>query len=488
MEQNKIYLEKRDCFQYPDPGDYYSPHIFYPEYPFSKETLSSQINEVYDMTRFSLYGLGLDQSNFGKVDWNPLGAYVEKNAHIVIKPNFVNHINEIGGLDCTVTHPSILRCIIDYCVVAGASLIEVADAPIQNCNFEKLMSEHGYNQIFDYFRKKNINIQIRDLRMTKTKVLSNKIFLQEKNMDNNNETCEFDLRELSFFNILSGKQRYGIANYYENTVNEKHNDGHHKYKIAKSILEADLLINLPKPKTHRFAGITGAQKNFIGICSDKEYLPHFRSGTPENGGDETDKHTILNILLSEINRQRCKHIEKKNQGMQLFYINLSKIIRKISKILFPAKQEYSGGQWYGNDTIWRTTLDLNMIVLYGDSNGRLNTSRVSRNVLNIGDLIIAGENNGPLKPSSKKIGIILASNNSTIFDYVFCKITGFDHSLIPTVVNSINSHYLLGDSLDKIKLYSNINELNNMPLSSELKIPQEWNFVPHPFWNKVLRA
>jgi uncharacterized protein (DUF362 family) len=30
-------------------------------------------------------------------------------------------------------------------------------------------------------------------------------------------------------------------------------------------LQADVFINLPKPKTHKRAGITGAMKNLVGI-------------------------------------------------------------------------------------------------------------------------------------------------------------------------------------------------------------------------------
>ena len=487
MKQN-IYLEKRECYQYPESDDGFSPDKLYPEYPFSESTLSSRHNEVYDMVRMALYGLGLDSKNFGSVEWNPLGDYVGKNSYILIKPNFVNHENPEGGLDCTVTHPSVLRCIIDYCVIAGAKIIEVADAPIQNCDFDKLMIIHGYKKVFGFFSDNDINIEVTDLRMTISQRLPNGVFLQEKHSDiYGKKTCEFDLKELSFFNTLYGKQNYGVANYSDEAINLHHNNGHHKYLVSKSVLEADLIINLPKPKTHRFAAITGAQKNFIGICSDKEYLPHFRSGSPETKGDEYDQSTLLNKIISKLNKQRCLHIDNNNYKMQLFYIKLIELIKRIAKVFFIKEQKYSSGQWYGNDTIWRTTLDLNLIAMYGDSSGSINLNKAPRNILNIGDLIIAGEKNGPLQPLPKKLGIILASDNCVIFDYIFCKITGFDFKIIPTIKHSITSHYLLSRLFDEIILYSNLNKYNKVQINSDFEFPKEWNFIPHPLWNEVLQ-
>jgi uncharacterized protein (DUF362 family) len=482
----KIYLEKRDCFKYPSSDKYFSPHIHYPEYPFPADTLASEKNEVYDMVRTSLFGLGLDKEHYGTSQWNPLGVYVQPNSRILIKPNFVHHVNPIGGLDCTVTHPSIIRCIIDYCVIAGASSIEVGDAPIQDCNFEELMNTHGYKAMFSFFKERNITLKVTDFRRTISKVSAYGIYSQQKNINSEiNQTVEFDLKNLSNFSGLSDNQRFRIANYYDININSRHNKDHHKYLVTKSIIDADLIINLPKPKTHRFAGLTGAQKNFIGICSDKEYLPHYRIGTPDNGGDETNHATKLTPFFSLLNQQRCKYIEKQNYIMQFFYKLLMGLIRWMGKII---KQEtlFSIGQWYGNDTIWRTILDLNYILLYGNEDGMLCLDSIPRHILTIGDLIIAGEKSGPLEPSPKPLGIILASDNCAVFDYVFCKIAGFDGNIIPTIKRSINNQYLISDSLSNIYLQSNLNEYNNISLK-DILFPNDWHFRPNPTWNDVLK-
>jgi uncharacterized protein (DUF362 family) len=80
-----------------------------------------------------------------------------------------------------------------------------------------------------------------------------------------NDAIEFDLGSLSYFSEM-GKQQYKIDDYYYKTVNEKHTETLRKYLIAKSVFDADLIISLPKPKTHRFAGLTRPEKFYRHIC------------------------------------------------------------------------------------------------------------------------------------------------------------------------------------------------------------------------------
>ena len=64
-----------------------------------------------------------------------------------------------------------------------------------------------------------------------------------------------------------------------------HQPGRHQYLVARDIIEADTVINLPKLKTHKKACLTGALKNMVGINGHKEYLPHHRKGGSGAGGD-----------------------------------------------------------------------------------------------------------------------------------------------------------------------------------------------------------
>ena len=55
--------------------------------------------------------------------------------------------------------------------------------------------------------------------------------------------------------------------------------------VDQAIIDADLVINVPKLKTHKKAGVTGALKNLVGINGNKEFLPHHRKGGAASGGD-----------------------------------------------------------------------------------------------------------------------------------------------------------------------------------------------------------
>ena len=49
---------------------------------------------------------------------------------------------------------------------------------------------------------------------------------------------------------------------------------------------ADVVINLPKLKTHKKTGVTISLKNMVGINGYRNCLPHHTIGTPDASGDE----------------------------------------------------------------------------------------------------------------------------------------------------------------------------------------------------------
>ena len=99
------------------------------------------------------------------------------------------------------------------------------------------------------------------------------------------------------------------------------------------------------------------------------------------------------------------------------------------------------GNWYGNDTIWRTILDLNRIVRYADKEGILQNIP-QRKVLNIADMIISGEKEGPLSPTPKKVGVIAMSEDAVSLDEVLATIMGINKEYIPTIRNASVLHPL----------------------------------------------
>jgi hypothetical protein len=74
----------------------------------------------------------------------PFGRVVPAGAHVLIKPNLVLHQNEgSGGLDCLVTHSSLIQATVKAALQTEAAEILVGDAPIQGCDFDALLKNSG---------------------------------------------------------------------------------------------------------------------------------------------------------------------------------------------------------------------------------------------------------------------------------------------------------------------------------------------------------
>ena len=117
----------------------YSPGISYPEY--SLRDISQKENCVYDAVRETLKLLNMDRDNFDTACWNPFGEIVKSGDTVVIKPNFVLSSHAEGGdLFSIITHPSVIRAIVDYAYIAleGEGRIIIADAPQMDCDFDEL--------------------------------------------------------------------------------------------------------------------------------------------------------------------------------------------------------------------------------------------------------------------------------------------------------------------------------------------------------------
>jgi len=133
----------------------FNPHSFYPEYSFKNE-ISSKPNAAYDAVRSCFFLLGLDRENFGSYKWNPLKDIINTGDIVVVKPNFVQSSHYEGGnLYSIITHPSVLRAVVDYVYKAidGEGEIIIADAPHMDCNFKELLRITKLNSIQDFSGK-----------------------------------------------------------------------------------------------------------------------------------------------------------------------------------------------------------------------------------------------------------------------------------------------------------------------------------------------
>ncbi len=191
----------------------------------------------------------------------------------------------------------------------------------------------------------------------------------------------------------------------------------HKYCISKALFESDVVISLPKIKTHQRTCITGGLKNIVGLNGDKDFLPHHRLGGTGNGGDcyEGKNHLRYWAELSQDAANR-------NQGT-IFFRPWLKVSGLLWELSIPKEDDDLGAGWYGNDTTWRMVMDLNTIALYGKLDGSL-SDEPQRVLYSLCDAIIAGEGDGPLHPEPFPMGIVSFSNDFSTYRFVFWKTNG----------------------------------------------------------------
>ena len=102
------------------------------------------------------------------------------------------------------------------------------------------------------------------------------------------------------------------------------------------------------------------------------------------------------------------------------------------------------GSWHGNDTVWRTCLDLQRILHYGTTAGVLDQSR-QRQVLSITDAIVAGEGEGPLAPEPVPLGIMSLGSNVAAVEWVHALLMGFAPASLPLLRNFSAHAFPLAD-------------------------------------------
>lgn len=453
----------------------FHPSENYPEYAGD---VSSTPNPVYGMVRRVLADLGLDRARFGTPGWNPVGDLVQPGARIVLKPNWVLHHNlGPGGTDCLVSHASILRAVLDYVFLAQPREVVVGDAPIQDCDFETLMNM-GARQVVDCLAKRGLPVRIADFRRTTLREEADAVTVRE-NLRPLEQYVTVDLGTHSMLEPIAGDaSRFRVTKYDPRRMLENQRPGVHRYLIAKDVLDADLVINLPKLKTHKKAGITAALKNLVGINGNKDYLPHHRKGAAA-AGDNYEKWSMLKFCVEQVLDFANRHLDHPR-----FY----SVCNRLVYYLLVANMKLGGdgdveGGWYGNDTVWRMCLDLNRVLLYSNRKGRL-CEVPQRVVLSLADGIVAGEGDGPLKPDPRAMGIILGAYNPAAADWVSALLMGFLPERIPIVSNAfvLESYPLAAFAPDSIHC-----SLNGAPVNlTDLPGRYRCRLIPPRGWKTHL--
>jgi uncharacterized protein (DUF362 family) len=367
----------------------------------------------------------------------PFGRVIPPGARVLIKPNLVLHRNEgSGGTDCLVTHPSLIRAAVEAALRTSAAEVLVGDAPIQGCDFNILMQESGLQAWAEERTAQDSRFKgIQDFRRT-TCVLVHGVRVAAENLQSADQFVLFNLGRESLLEPVSNNgNRFRVAWYDPRLMAKTHHAGVHEYLVARAVVDADVIINLPKLKTHKKAGITCALKNLIGINGNKEYLPHHRLGGSEQGGDCYPGNGAVKSALEYVTDRQ--NLSSSYASATLWHLVFA-LLARTSRL--QGDRLGTDGSWHGNDTIWRTCLDLNRILLYGRTGATaaagsmgvgIMKEEIQRRVIHIADAVIAGQGNGPLAPDPLELGVLLGGNNASAVDWVGAHLLAYNAEQIP---------------------------------------------------------
>ena len=431
-------LDSTSVAVFKGPADYGGPPPFSPgtawaEYPFAASTVAPAPNPAYEAVRSALHLLDLDAANRDADAWNPLGEVIRPRDTVVLKPNFVREFRETrpGHDDCLITHGAVIRAVLDYVFIAlrGEGRIVIADAPQNDADFGAIRRIAGLDEIQAFYRANaDFEVEVCDLRPERAEKIDGVIVGHVPLPGDPAGYVKVNLGLQSAFAEVNHLSHLLYGSEYEmSELHAHHHDDVHEYLISKTILDADVVISLPKLKTHKKVGLTVNMKNLVGINGNKNWLPHHREGSPAEGGDQFAengaKNRIERIIMSRFKRwfpllgplRSIVAGPAKALGKRIFGDTSAGTIRS--------------GNWYGNDTTWRMVLDLNRVLLYADAEGVQQPHPVRR-FFSVVDGIIAGEGNGPLDPTPRQAGIVVAGGNPVAVDLACSRLMGFEYRLM----------------------------------------------------------
>ena len=453
-------------------------------------------NHVFDAVRGALQALGLDAARFGDKDWNPLSKLVHAGGCVVLKPNFIRHWNPLSGesensgsVQSVITHGAVVRAMAEYAFLAVGrqGRVVLAEAAQQDCDFERIREIAGLDAIQSSFANRGLNFEIIDLRREAV-IFQDGVIVKRQALPGDPAGYRaVDLGDRSFFtNSGLDPARMRGADYDPGPTSTHHSAGRNAYLLSETVLSSDLIINLPKLKTHKKTGVTLALKNMVGINGDKNWLPHHCAGAPSEGGDEFPGNAWVDRSRSWLTEIGRKMLHRGiGTGLIRFYRRTESSVRGDAFI--------RAGNWHGNRTTWRMCADLNRCVYYSDAEGFQPEAQTPRKtVLTVLDGIVAGEGNGPLAPADVPLGAIVAATDPIAVDLVAIRLMGFDERRIPKVWQSIQADDLRVTEVRQpadVKVHERNHQTGHIQRYSLDEVRCDRTFIPHPGWlNAIERA
>jgi uncharacterized protein (DUF362 family) len=392
---------------------------------------------------------------------------------LLFKPNLINHRHLFGGdHTAVVTQPPVMDLaweVADALELRGERA--VADAPQGDADFAKLLESAG----LDTWGEKR-GVTVVDLRNERYEEFGGVAHSRHPLPGDPGGRISVDLGELSAFHGVTGRTYYG-ADYDIAYTNEHHSNGRHEYRFSGTALGSGIVINLPKLKTHKKAGVTVSLKNLVGLTADKNLLPHHTLGTPSEGGDAYAASASGQRLEGRILR-RVKPVMARSK----LAARGGAIAKPFARRIFgDTKEVVRSGNWWGNDTLWRMIHDLNRILLYARPDGSIADTR-QRRAVSLVDGVVAGEGKGPEGPDPVQANVVIAGTDFVAVDVVAATFLGFDYRKIPHLARAFDPHPL---PLTPIEV-GDLTVESNVPAWNgnlwEIDPKEMFSFRPHFGW------
>jgi len=388
---------------------------------------------------------------------------------ILLKPNWVKHSSGQYDEICLRTNDNFLLATLEMILANRPSGVIIGDAPIQGGVWDEIVNVKLFEKINELGKKYDIPVQVKDFRRAIFYSGKNKLMTELNPLS---DYLIFDLKDQSCLESVTEKGRniFRVTDYDPLKLEESHKPGTHKYCIIKEFFKADLILSLPKIKTHQKSGLTGALKNIVGLNGDKDFLPHHRIGGTGFGGDCYPGGNHLRYW-SEIAMDIANSHRGKNK--YLLWVKIASIFWKLS---FPKAVHNIEAGWYGNDTTWRMVMDLNQIAYFGKPDGTISDTK-QRDIYSLCDGIIAGQGDGPLKPEPLQLGVISFTDNPALNDIAMATLMGFDIKKFPLLTEATKLIPLNGAEVYINETKGSVSELKE--LSVRTNPPRGWKSFLH---------
>ncbi|MBL8600963.1 MAG: DUF362 domain-containing protein [Myxococcales bacterium] len=393
----------------------------YPAPDLALDDPSAPAEPLYSAVFAVLRDAGLDLENAHTPGWSPFSKFVAPGGRVLVLVNFVHHrLGARESLDdfaSKCTQAAVLRPLLVLLAraVGPSGTILFGNSPVQGADWPSLLEDTGARALLASLGDSlnGTRVEAVDLRGW---VLSQGA---RGSGTARGEGVGVDLGAHSLLERTSGNHDYRVLQYDPQMTARFHGPGRHEYRLSPRVLDADLVLSVPKLKTHVKVGVTAALKGCVGAIAEKDCLAHHRAGSPDEGGDEFPAwHPLLRVSSALGERVWRRGGDPRVMGLGR---TAERLVYKLSSKL----GVLSGGSWHGNDTCWRMTLDIARCILYADRAGVLHPTPQRKHITLI-DGVLGGEGDGPLRPRAVASRCLVFADDCFAADVAACAVMGFD--------------------------------------------------------------